>query len=41
VLYHLLVLLRAADVPLERVMADLAARTKQGGLAEKSSRPPR
>jgi phosphoribosyl-ATP pyrophosphohydrolase len=41
VLYHLLVLLSAADVPLERVMADLAARTKQGGLAEKSSRPPR
>lgn len=39
VLYHLLVLLRAADVPLERVMADLASRTKQGGLAEKASRP--
>jgi phosphoribosyl-ATP pyrophosphohydrolase len=41
VLYHLLVLLSSADVTLERVMAELAARTKQGGLAEKSSRPPR
>jgi phosphoribosyl-ATP pyrophosphohydrolase len=38
VLYHLLVLLRAANVPLERVMTELAARTKQGGLAEKASR---
>jgi phosphoribosyl-ATP pyrophosphohydrolase len=38
VLYHLLVLLKSADVPLDRVMAQLAARTKQGGLAEKASR---
>jgi phosphoribosyl-ATP pyrophosphohydrolase len=38
VLYHLLVLLRSAGVPLERVMADLAARTQQSGLAEKASR---
>jgi phosphoribosyl-ATP pyrophosphohydrolase len=41
VLYHLLVLLRSADVPLEKVMANLAARTQQGGLAEKASRPAR
>ena len=40
-LYHLLVLLRAADVPLDRVMAELKARTKQSGLAEKASRPAR
>jgi phosphoribosyl-ATP pyrophosphohydrolase len=38
VLYHLLVLLRSADVPLEQVMTKLAARTKQSGLAEKASR---
>ncbi|GHA23249.1 phosphoribosyl-ATP pyrophosphatase [Devosia pacifica] len=38
VLYHLLVLLRAADVPLEAVMAELEARTAQSGLAEKASR---
>jgi phosphoribosyl-ATP pyrophosphohydrolase len=41
VLYHLLVLLRSADVTLERVMDVLAERTKQGGLAEKASRPAR
>ena len=41
VLYHLLVLLRAAEVPLDRVMAELKARTKQSGLAEKASRPMR
>jgi phosphoribosyl-ATP pyrophosphohydrolase len=35
------VLLRSADVPLETVMAELAARTTQGGLAEKASRPAR
>ena len=38
VLYHLLVLLRCADVPLSRVMAILEARTAQSGLAEKASR---
>jgi phosphoribosyl-ATP pyrophosphohydrolase len=38
VLYHLLVLLRSADVPLDQVMTKLAARTKQSGLAEKASR---
>jgi len=41
VLYHLLVLLRSADVPLDKVMSALADRTKQGGLAEKASRPAR
>lgn len=39
-LYHLLVLLHASDVPLARVMAELAGRTGQSGLAEKASRPP-
>jgi len=38
VLYHLLVLLRAADVPLEAVMAELEKRTAQSGLEEKASR---
>lgn len=38
VLYHLLVLLRAAGVPLEDVMAELSRRTAQSGLAEKASR---
>jgi len=37
-IYHLLVLLRAADVPLDAVMAELAARTAQSGLAEKAGR---
>ncbi|MGN6486720.1 MAG: phosphoribosyl-ATP diphosphatase [Devosia sp.] len=39
VLYHLLVLLRAADVPLGEVMAELEARTAQSGIAEKAARP--
>ena len=39
VLYHLLVLLRAAGIPLEEVMAELDGRTGQSGLAEKASRP--
>ena len=39
VLYHLLVLLRAADVSLDTVMAELENRTAQSGLAEKASRP--
>jgi len=38
VLYHLLVLLRTADVPLAEVMAELERRTGQSGLAEKASR---
>jgi phosphoribosyl-ATP pyrophosphohydrolase len=37
-LYHLLVVLRAADIPLGEVMAELDARTAQSGLAEKASR---
>ena len=39
VLYHLLVLLRAADVSLDTVLAELESRTAQSGLAEKASRP--
>ena len=38
VLYHLLVLLRAAGVGLPEVMAELDARTAQSGLAEKAAR---
>lgn len=38
VLYHLLVVLRIADIPLEQVLAELARRTGQSGLAEKASR---
>ena len=37
-LYHLLVLLRAADIPLEHVMAELEQRTARSGLEEKASR---
>ena len=37
-LYHLLVVLRIADVPLDDVLAELARRTGQSGLAEKASR---
>jgi len=37
-LYHLLVVLRAADTPLAEVMAELDARTSQSGLAEKAAR---
>ena len=37
-LYHLLVVLKAADIPLGEVMAELDARTAQSGLAEKASR---
>jgi phosphoribosyl-ATP pyrophosphohydrolase len=40
VLYHLLVLLRAAGVSLDDVMAELEGRTTQSGLAEKASRTP-
>lgn len=38
VLYHLLVMLRCANVPLSRVMTILESRTVQSGLAEKASR---
>lgn len=38
VLYHLLVVLRAAGLPLAEVMAELDSRTAQSGLAEKASR---
>ena len=38
VLYHLLVLLRAAGVPLADVMAQLERRTAQSGLDEKAAR---
>lgn len=37
-LYHLLVVLRARGVSLADVEAELAARTKQSGLAEKAAR---
>lgn len=39
VLYHLLVLLKSANVPLDGVMAELERRTSQSGIAEKASRP--
>ena len=39
VLFHLLVVLRAANLPLAEVMAELDGRTAQSGLAEKASRP--
>ncbi len=38
VLYHLLVVLKAAGVPLAEVMAELDARTARSGLAEKAAR---
>lgn len=38
VLYHLLVLLQAANVPLAEVMDELERRTAQTGLEEKASR---
>jgi phosphoribosyl-ATP pyrophosphohydrolase len=40
VLYHLLVVLKGADVPLADVMAELEKRTAQSGLQEKASRSP-
>jgi phosphoribosyl-ATP pyrophosphohydrolase len=40
VLYHLLVVLKAANIPLGDVMAELNRRTAQTGLAEKAARPP-
>lgn len=38
-LYHLLVLLEAANVKLSDVMAELARRRGTSGIAEKASRP--
>ena len=38
VLFHLLVVLKAAGVPLAEVMAELDSRTAQSGLAEKAAR---
>jgi phosphoribosyl-ATP pyrophosphohydrolase len=40
VLYHLLVVLEGAHVPLDEVMRELQRRTAQSGLAEKASRAP-
>ncbi|MFD2738951.1 phosphoribosyl-ATP diphosphatase [Sulfitobacter aestuarii] len=38
VLYHLLVMLAARDVPLQDVLDELARRQQQSGLAEKAAR---
>ena len=38
-LYHLLVVLKVADVPLNEVLAELQRRTAQTGLEEKAGRP--
>jgi phosphoribosyl-ATP pyrophosphohydrolase len=38
VLFHLLVMLQSRDVPLGDVMAELARRQAQSGLAEKAAR---
>ncbi|KAB2750179.1 phosphoribosyl-ATP diphosphatase [Brucella anthropi] len=38
-LYHLLVVLKIADVPLNEVLAELQRRTTQTGLEEKAGRP--
>jgi phosphoribosyl-ATP pyrophosphohydrolase len=37
-LYHLMVVLKIADVPLQEVLDELARRTAQSGLKEKASR---
>jgi phosphoribosyl-ATP pyrophosphohydrolase len=37
-LYHLLVVLKARDIPLGEVYAELARRTAQSGIEEKASR---
>ena len=39
-LYHLLVVLKIADIPLADVMDELARRTGQSGLQEKAGRAP-
>ncbi|AXI45990.1 phosphoribosyl-ATP diphosphatase [Sulfitobacter sp. SK012] len=38
VLYHLLVMLAARDVPLEDVLTELSNRQSQSGIAEKAAR---
>lgn len=38
-LYHLLVVLKIANIPLSDVMDELERRTGQSGIAEKASRP--
>lgn len=38
VLYHLLVVLKKMDIPLNEVMAELENRTNQSGLEEKAKR---
>lgn len=38
-LYHLLVVLKIADIPLSDVFAELERRTGQSGIVEKASRP--
>jgi phosphoribosyl-ATP pyrophosphohydrolase len=40
VLYHLLVVLQGANIPLSEVLAELERRTAQTGLAEKAARKP-
>lgn len=37
-LYHLMVVLKIADIPLEEVLGELKRRTIQSGLKEKASR---
>ena len=37
-LFHLLVVLKIANIPLEEIMEELQSRTAQSGIAEKSSR---
>ncbi len=39
-LYHLLVVLKIADIPLSDVMAELKRRTGQSGISEKAGRTP-
>jgi phosphoribosyl-ATP pyrophosphohydrolase len=38
-LYHWMVVMAVADIPLAEVMAELERRTAQSGLAEKAGRP--
>jgi phosphoribosyl-ATP pyrophosphohydrolase len=38
-LYHLLVVLKIADIPLSDVLSELERRTGQSGIQEKESRP--
>ncbi|MOA66065.1 Phosphoribosyl-ATP pyrophosphatase [compost metagenome] len=37
-LYHLMVVLKIADIPLQDVLDELARRTSQSGLQEKANR---